>query len=215
MTIKTVGIVGSGKLGTALGRLALAAGFETLVYSRPKPTLAMILETILPGSKLVSLEEIAERADVVILAVPHTVAASLPLDTMRGVIIDATNPWEATGTANGSTLSPAEAFPQLPIARSLNHISYEELVADAQPQLVGDGEGQTSAGDQTSAGPLRRAVAVSSNHEAAAETAAELVAAFGFDPVRIPTSAATLFNADGRLFGAWLSADDLRAQLAQ
>lgn len=196
--IRTVGIVGAGKLGTSLARLALAAGYDVVINARPKPTLAMILETVVPDAKLVDFETLSQAADIVILAVPHNVASQLDLPSIRGVIIDATNPWEATGTNDPDAIAPADAYPELPIARTLNHISYEQLVADSRIGQAG----------------IRRAVAVWAADGEAASTAAELVRSFGFDPVLINKDQTYLFNADGRLFGAWLSAEDMREQLS-
>ncbi|MDP9800367.1 putative dinucleotide-binding enzyme [Arcanobacterium wilhelmae] len=195
--IRTVGIVGAGKLGTAIGRIAAASGLEVLVYSRSNPMLELVLGSVLPAAQLVTFEELAERADVVVLAVPHPVTAQLDLAAVRGVIVDATNPWEATDTAASGITPPLEAHPELPIARTLNHISYEELVADSHPAK----------------GSEPRAVAVRADDERALAVASELVRRFGFAPVPIPADAAELFNADGRLFGAWLSERDLKERV--
>lgn len=198
MTISIMGIIGAGKLGTAIGRLASQAGLEVLVSSRPKPLLEMILGSVVPGAQLVDLPELAERADIVVLAVPATAVAELDLAAVRGTIIDATNPWEATGTVTGRADLAALA-PGVPVARTLNHVSYEELLGSAR---------------QTAGGSARRAIAVVAEDPRALAVASELVDRLGFDPVAVPEDRAELFSPEGRLFGAWLDAGELTARLA-
>lgn len=198
MTIRTVGIIGAGKLGTALGRLSIAAGLETLIASRPSPVLSLVVSSVLPQAELVDWENLADlerRADVVILAVPATAVASLDLSAVRGTVVDATNPWEATGTAEPAA-SAAELHPDLLVARTLNHVSYEELLGSSR-----------TAGQ----GAPRRAMAVLAHDPRAAQQAAELLDVLGFDAVSIPPASAELFRPDGRLFGAWLDAEQLSA----
>ena len=74
MTIRTAGIIGAGKLGAAVGRLAAAAGLTTLVTAHPSSLLPVIVGSVLPEAELVSwdrLTEPEERADVVVLDPPR------------------------------------------------------------------------------------------------------------------------------------------------
>ena len=250
--LSTVGILGAGKLGLTLARLAADAGYRVLIHARPKPLLELTVSTLVPAATLVRFDDLITQSDLLILAIPHGAIGEFDLSGVRGVIIDATNPWEATAadaevtgtgatgtgaTGTGATgagatgsaiVPPAQAYPDLPVARTLNHISYEELSADAVPRsdsagaACGFGAGSATAGSaaagsggagSASAGRLRRAVAVWSNNPHALEVASAFVDRIGFDPVPISEADTTLFNADGRLFGAWLSADEMREQV--
>ncbi|MDY6050513.1 MAG: NAD(P)-dependent oxidoreductase [Corynebacterium sp.] len=205
----TVGILGAGKLGITLARLAADAGYTVLIHARPNPLRELTVSTLVPSATLVPFDDLITQSDLLILAIPHGAISDFDLSGVRGVIIDATNPWEATGADAGETIiPPAQTYPDLPIARTLNHISYEELSADAVLRPVGS-EGSGADGS----GRLRRAVAVWSNNPQAREVASAFVDHIGFDPVLISETDTALFNADGRLFGAWLSADELREQL--
>lgn len=204
-SISTIGIVGVGKLGSAIGQLAAAAGLEILATSRPGPMRDAIVATVLPTAQIVDFEELAARADVVVLAVPNTAVAELDLELVQGTLIDATNPWEATGTASTDSLSTAALaarFPQLHIAKTLNHVSYEELISDYRTP------------EDIEAGAPRRAIAVLAEDAQAREVAEALVERLGFEPVALPLSVAGLFQPEGDLFGVWFSAAQMREAVA-
>ncbi len=61
---KTMGLIGYGRIGQAVGRLAKAFGMELLVYTQPCP------QSPEPGTEFVSLEELLGRSDVVSLHCP-------------------------------------------------------------------------------------------------------------------------------------------------
>ncbi|WP_083279153.1 NAD(P)-binding domain-containing protein [Corynebacterium sp. HMSC11H10] len=199
--IQTIGIVGVGKLGSALGQVAAAAGFKILATSRPGPMREAIISTVLPTTTVVDYEELASLADVVIFAVPNTEVANFDLSKVRGTIIDATNPWEATGTNSAESVTTADLAKRSPgahIAKTLNHVSYEELISDYRtPEEIAEGA-------------PRRAIAVMSTDPAALEAARATVEAFGFEPVPVDVSVGKRFRPDGDLFGACLSADQMR-----
>ena len=85
------------------------------------------------------------------------------------------------------------------MARTLNHVSYEELIDSARPG---------------SEGGTRRVLGVVSDDPEAQATASELVDLLGFGAVAVPPEHAGLFRPDGRLFGAWLDAERLATAVA-
>lgn len=180
--------LGAGKLGTALARLSVAAGHETLIYARPKPLLDIILSSLVPEAQLVDFES-ALKADIVIVALPRTALPSFDFSAAHGLVVDATNPWESTGTAGTEFELPGV---QVPAVRTLNHIAYDDLASDSKA---------------LNAYALPRAVAVIDEGQGpdALEKIRQLVESFGFDAVVLPARFAHLFEPDGPAFGAFLT----------
>src|SRR5713101_8434588 len=68
---KRVGIIGAGKLGMTLARAAVAAGSEVAVASSgPAERIALSVDVLAPGAVASTVDEVADSADVIVLAVP-------------------------------------------------------------------------------------------------------------------------------------------------
>src|SRR5258708_18175417 len=91
----TIGIIGSGAIGTAFARTLARAGIEaTISNSRGPETLKQLVRELGPSIKAGTRDE-AARADIVLIAVNWTklpaALAGLP-DWNRGIVIDAHHP---------------------------------------------------------------------------------------------------------------------------
>lgn len=200
----TVGLIGLGKLGSAIGRLTAGAGHRILVADRPDdPVFGLVLESVLPEARAVPLAELLQEADVVVLAVPQPALAGLDLTAARGVVVDATNAWEYTDGPDSEHRMDADVWaaraPGVRVVKSLNHAAYAELLADAR--------------EHGAAG--RRALAVVGSDDDAVARASAYVDSLGFDPVPGPSAAASLLEPDGPVFGVRLDADGMRAALPE
>ncbi|HEX7350991.1 FAD/NAD(P)-binding protein [Brachybacterium sp.] len=202
-----LGVLGPGKIGSALARTALRGGLEVQVTGRREAT---ALAARLPGARAVGLGELATSCDIVVLAVPLHVALSLHPDALGdAVVIDATNPWgEADAAAVAAARSAlgdqeevlstsellAARLPRARVVKSLNHIGYHDVEDHGRE----DGH------------PERRAIAVAADDPRAADVAGALLQRLGYEPVSVGTLA------DGRelepgaaLFGTWSTAEEL------
>lgn len=200
-----IGVVGVGKLGAAIGRLVIEAGHELLVTDTPDhPHLELIVGSVLPQADLVDLTQLAERSDIVILALPQAAVWQLDPDVLAGsVVIDATNAWDAIDpvpdAARPSTTEDlAVARPGWRLVKTLNQLGYADVLADARPS--------GSAG--------RVALGVAGDDPEALAAAARFVDSLGFDPVPTALAGSRLLEPDGPVFGRKLRADDLRDVLA-
>ncbi|HEY1104943.1 MAG TPA: NAD(P)-binding domain-containing protein, partial [Agromyces sp.] len=172
-----IGIYGAGKVGTALARLLVDAGYEVLIAGSPRQTaLELLVGVVAPGAHVGASDERPARADVIIVAVPFGKAGTVPWAAFDGrIVVDAMNYWPpidgnlADVDADPRTTSEQNAArnPRARVVKSLNHLGYHEMEDDSLP-----------AGD-----PLRRALAVVGDDEGARAEVAALIDAIGFDPV--------------------------------
>src|SRR3954453_16971685 len=94
--LRTVGVVGAGKVGTVLARLSAAAGFRTLVAGSAahRGILDLVLGVTAPGAAPAGIEQIAGDADLIILVVQFRKSIDLPYRLFADrVVVDAMNYW--------------------------------------------------------------------------------------------------------------------------
>jgi predicted dinucleotide-binding enzyme len=135
----TIGIIGSGAIGTAFARTLARAGIEAIISnSRGPDSLQELVRELGPTIKAASREQ-AARADIVFVAVNWTklpaALAGLPEWSGR-IVIDANNPIEAPlfkpvdlkGRVSSEVV--ADLVPGARVVKAFNHLRAEVLAGD-------------------------------------------------------------------------------------
>lgn len=193
-----LGIIGAGKVGTTIGRLASDAGWQVLITdASDDPLLGLTVSTLVPEARLTDMDEVTSASDIVLLAIPLGASEQLDYSLLDDrIVIDAMNHWEpvdgsvaALDAWQGSTSSlVASRNPRMRLVKTLNHLGYHEMTSDARSPEVAE----------------RRAVAIATDDAEAGREVAALVSDLGFDPLVVPFDRATLLEPEGPVFGKWI-----------
>uniref|UniRef100_UPI00403F6CC3 NADPH-dependent F420 reductase n=1 Tax=Candidatus Enterococcus willemsii TaxID=1857215 RepID=UPI00403F6CC3 len=207
--MRKLGILGAGKLGTALARLAVEAGYEVLIAgSGAVDKIALTIEVLVPGAKALTAKEVAAQADIILLALPLSKYQMLPKEELSGkIVIDAMNYWwEVDGKENtisnlqrSSSEVIADFLAESDIVKAFNHMGYHDIESEAHKQ-----------------GATRKVIAYATDKDDAGKQVAQMIQKLGFTPLSIgPLKEGIMLEPGSSLFGANLTEEDFLAEINQ
>jgi 8-hydroxy-5-deazaflavin:NADPH oxidoreductase len=173
----TMGIIGSGHVGSSLARAAIVHGYDVVLSNAQGPdTLAGLVSGLGERATAATPAEAAAAGDFAIVAIPVTTISQVPVEPLAGKVVIATINYfpQRDGRIreidDGTTTAPGLLQAHLPASRVVRAFS----MIDAA-DMSGDGH---PPGD-----PKRRALALAGDDAAAKRLVAGLYEEFGFDAV--------------------------------
>jgi predicted dinucleotide-binding enzyme len=205
---RPLGIVGAGKIGTAIARAAIAGGYDVAISgSGAVDRIELIVEVLAPGAHPVPTEDVAHQAGLIVLAVPmHRFRELPPVLFADKILVDAMNYWEEIdgvdeeleGAPSGTSVVVQEWFSSSRVVKSLNHLGYFKFEQGRRPRGA----------------PDRLAMAAAGNEPDAVAEVLELINRLGFDAVDAgPLNAGIALQPNGPVFGKGHSASELSGLL--
>jgi predicted dinucleotide-binding enzyme len=209
MTVKTIGLIGAGHIGSQLARLAVQQGYDVVVSnSRGPDTLQDLVRELGPRARAGTSMQAAESGDIVVVTIPLRSIGDVPVAPLAGkIVIDTNNYYPQRdgqiAELDRETTTTAELLqrhlPASKVVKAFNHIYAAELTTHGQP-----------AGT-----PNRRALAIAGNDADAKRGVTDLIDRFGFDVVDIgPLSDSWRIQRDTPGYGPRRTADELRRDIA-
>src|SRR5881398_3408706 len=171
----TIGLIGSGHIGSTVAQLAVDAGHDVVLSnSRGPDTLADLVKNLGPRARAATAEEAASAGDLVVVTIPLGAYPKVPVEPLRGkVVIDTMNYYpQRDGTiaeledesTTTSELLQAH-LPESHVVKGFNNIWYMHLGTLARP-----------AGD-----PERSALPIAGDDEEAKRSVSQLLNSLGYD----------------------------------
>jgi len=205
----TIATIGAGHIGTAVARIALAAGYDVVLSnSRGPDTLADLVAELGAGASADTAAGAAARGDLVVVTIPLHAIDDVPVEPLAGkVVIDTNNYYPGRdgqiAELDDHTVTSAgllqRHLPTSKVVKAFNHIESSQLASEGTP-----------AGT-----PGRRALSLFGDDASARQTVAGLLDELGFDPVDGgPLSESWRIEPGTPGYGPQLDADGLREALA-
>ena len=198
-----IGVVGSGRVGGAVGGAWVKAGHEVMFSSLNLEEDKKLAASLGPNARAGTPREAAAFGTVLLISVPYKALPSVGKDLgelLKGkIVIDTSNPIVArdgdmavAAREKGAGLSSMEFLPGARIVRAFNAIGYSRMAEAASKK---EGIGMPIAGDD------QNAIAVASS----------LIRDVGYEPVLVGTLAAMgKYLIPGTPLGGERSPDEIR-----
>lgn len=157
----TIGLIGSGNIGSTVARLAVAAGHDVVLSnSRGPQSLQDLVSELGPKARAATPAEAGAAGDIVVVTVPLLAYRDVPVQPLAGkVVIDTNNYYpERDGVideledGSGTTGELLQRhLPEARVVKGFNNIWFEHLRSLARPAGSADRSALPIAGDDVTA----------------------------------------------------------------
>ncbi|BCJ40899.1 NADP oxidoreductase [Actinoplanes ianthinogenes] len=157
----TIGLIGSGNIGSTVAQLAVAAGYDVVLSnSRGPETLAGLVAELGPRARAGTAADAAAAGDIVVVTVPLKAYADVPVEPLAGkVVIDTNNYYpERDGqiaALDEDTSTTGELLQQhladSKVVKGFNNIWFGHLATLARPAGSAERSALPIAGDDAAA----------------------------------------------------------------
>ena len=206
---RTIGLIGAGRIGSQIARLAVANGYNVVISnSRGPETLSALVAELGPRARAGTAFDAAKAGDMVVVTIPLKNYRAVPVEPLADKIVIDTNNYypERDGHIpeldNESTTTSALLQAHLPtskVVKAFNHIYAAALTTDGRPRGTKN----------------RRALAIAGDDPKAKATVSGLLDQFGFDTVDAgPLKEGWRIQRDTPGYGPRRTAEELRRDLA-
>jgi predicted dinucleotide-binding enzyme len=203
--VERVAILGAGRVGTALARALVDAGYTVTLAGASDPGyIEMIVSVVVPGARADWAANAVADADMIILSLPLHRIRTVDAELLSGrLVVDAMNYWppvdgeiaEFEDAAGGTSSIVRQILPRARVVKTFNHTGYHDLEPDRRPP--GHEE--------------RRAMAIAGDDPSDVAMTVQVVERIGYDAVLLDSLAAGRLLQPGQAaFGARLRAADIR-----
>lgn len=197
-----IGIVGSGRVGSAIGAVWVKAGHEVMFSSRNIENDNALAAKLGAGARAGTPREAAAFGEVVMVSVPYRALPDVGKelgDLIKGkVVIDTCNPFPGRdgeianwARAKGAGLASAELLPGARLVRAFNAIGAARMGAAYQE-------------------PGRVGMPIAADDVKAVEVASRLIREIGYEPVLIGGLAKGKYLIPGTMLSGERSAEEIR-----
>lgn len=159
--MSTVGLIGSGNIGSTVARLAIAAGHDVVLSnSRGPQTLGDLVAELGPRARAADGGEAAAAGDIVVVTIPVKAYPNVPASALAGtIVIDTGNYYpERDGQIpelDSKSLTDSELLlryiPGAALVKGFNNIFFRHLLSLARPAGAADRSYLPIAGDDVAA----------------------------------------------------------------
>jgi len=171
----TIGLIGSGNIGSTVARSAVAAGHDVVLSnSRGPETLSDLVEELGPHARAGSAAEAAAAGDIVVVTIPLKAYQDVPVEPLRGKVVIDTNNYYPQRDGKIAELDDESTtvsellqahLPESHVVKAFNNIYFKLLASLQRP----------------SGSPERSVLAIAGDDDSAKKSVTEFLDQIGFD----------------------------------